>query len=197
MLVGTATTPDRVASDHPMTEYFRPGGKYVWSTGRDQGEGTYAILKDLLWIESEGHRRQRAVYEDFGGVIFLSYDVVGRAVIGKHSLVTTAAPEGVVLTGEQLRTLLSDTNTTLREVRYRTGVSDFPSELLRSNGVYSIWRGRSGSEGTYSIEGDAMCVAGPDIARLCRRFLRQRDNTYLLINTSDNSQTLVDLLQRG
>jgi len=110
---------------------------------------------------------------------------------------TTSHGLAASLDGEALRALFSSgCNTYLEPIRAGdVVVSHPPHELFRPNGTYSRRTGRFGPDGWYAIEGDRLCVTGDGIPKQCRKVVPQGGETYLLIDVSNNSQTLMKLRQ--
>jgi hypothetical protein len=103
------------------------------------------------------------------------------------------ASQSPPLGGHELRRLFSDA--WLAAPQPPDGVIiDHPrGEMFRSNGTYHRVLGRTGLEGTFAIEGDQLCVAGPGIPKRCRKVLPLGGKAYTLIDTSDGTRETLDL----
>jgi hypothetical protein len=93
--------------------------------------------------------------------------------------------------GEDLRALFRDVFVELPRV---PGVLTRQlGEVFRYNGAYeriAYWGRR---QGTFSIEGDAVCIEGPGLARQCRRVILLSDGNYSLVDVEDGTSTIVTI----
>ena len=94
-----------------------------------------------------------------------------------------------------LRALLADAHVT---PRLPAGVymSEAPREFFGADGIYFRSESRRRNEGRFVIRGDRLCVHGEGIRRLCRRVFPRGNGTYLFVNLSDGSSTLMSVALR-
>jgi hypothetical protein len=90
-----------------------------------------------------------------------------------------------------LRTLLRDVYVAPVPLPGGTRVDHPPGEIFGSNGVYRRALSRRSIEGTFVIQGDLVCVQGPDLHRLCRQVLGENNGTYVFIDVETGSSTLM------
>lgn len=102
---------------------------------------------------------------------------------------------GRPIEGEALRELLRDVFVALP--RAPGVLTRQLGEVFRYNGAYeriAYWGRR---QGTFSIEGDAVCIEGPSLARQCRRVFVVPDGTYAFVDTEDGSSASMTIAGLG
>jgi hypothetical protein len=93
--------------------------------------------------------------------------------------------------GEALRRLLRDAYVT---PALSPGVITSPDgEIFRSDGFYRRVLSRTSIEGRFVIQGDSVCIEGPDLSRLCRRVFDHGDGVYIFVNASDGSSASMNI----
>ena len=91
--------------------------------------------------------------------------------------------------GEVLRRLLRDAYV-VRALP--PGVITSPDgEIFRSDGFYRRILSRSSIEGRFVIQGNLVCVEGPDLSRRCRRVFDDGDDTYTFVDAADGSSIVM------
>jgi hypothetical protein len=94
------------------------------------------------------------------------------------------------VTGEALRKLL--TNAYVSEPMPEGLIAGHPhGELFEANGSYARLRGWNRRFGMFTIEGDAVCVEGPGLPRLCRMVRHSGPDTYLFTDVKDGSSEIL------
>jgi len=118
-----------------------------------------------------------------------SADPIACAPRSPETMVTPNDATCRPLEGGALRTLLRDAY--VSPVRGPGLVSNPPGEVFMYNGAYERRViSRRNFQGTYSIEGNAVCVEGPDFGRRCRRVFVALDGiVYLFVDVEDGSAT--------
>jgi hypothetical protein len=92
----------------------------------------------------------------------------------------------------RLRALLSNAHVT-PAVPGGVSTSHAEREFFSADGTYLRIGNRTRMEGRFVIRGDRVCVRAEGMKRLCRRIVPGGNGTYLFVNPSDGSSTLMSV----
>jgi hypothetical protein len=106
-----------------------------------------------------------------------------------------ASDRGRPLRAAQLRALLSDVNVAPVQTE-GVNISHPTEEIFSADGTYVQIPNRARLYGTFTIQGNAVCVEGDGFDRLCRQVIPRGGQTYSFVNVDDSSMILVTVTRR-
>lgn len=190
----TRALPPGVIVGHP-SEIFRSNGFYRRFLSRTSVEGTFSIQDDLVCVEGPDLDRlcRRVFHEGNNAYTFVEV-ATGLSTpmsVARLPMPTPNEATRPPIEGDALRTLLRDVFVALP--RAPGVLTRQLGEVFRYNGAYeriAYWGRR---QGTFSIEGDAVCIEGPSLARQCRRVILLSDDNYSLVDVEDGTSAIVTI----